>query len=107
VKSLIYKECSSHEHCDKQSADYLAWKESHRGHCEVNHQGSSEEMESLGATDIFSRSIEKRKVVYSTFVSDDDSSCFGKVKSKMEELYGESYLVVKEECEGHVQRDWA
>ena len=97
VKSLICKECSSHEHCDKQSPDYLAWKESHRRHWEVNHQGSSEEMESLGAIDIFSRSIEKRKVMYSTFVSDGDSSCFGKVKAKMEELYGESYPVVKEE----------
>ena len=97
VKSLICKECSLHEHCDKQSPDYLAWKESHRRHCEVNHQGSSEEMESLGAIDIFSRSIEKRKVMYSTFVNDGDSSCFGKVKAKMEELYGESYPVVKEE----------
>ena len=93
VKSLICKECSLH----KQSPDYLAWKESHRRHCEVNHQGSSEEMESLGAIDIFSRSIEKRKVMYSTFVNDGDSSCFGKVKAKMEELYGESYPVVKEE----------
>ena len=104
VKSLICKECSSHEHCDKQSPDYLAWKESHRRHCEVNHQGSSEEMESLGAIDIFSRSIEKRKLMYSTFVGDGDSSCFGKVKAKMEELYGESYPVVKEECVGHVQK---
>ena len=34
----------------------------------------------------------------------DSSSCFGKVKLKMEELYGGSYLVVKEECVGHVQR---
>ena len=93
VKSLICKECSLH----KQSPDYLAWKESHRRHCEVNHQGSSEEMESLGAIDIFSRSIEKRKVMYSTFVNDGDSSCFGKVKAKMEELCGESYPVVKEE----------
>lgn len=93
VKSLICKECSLH----KQSPDYLAWKESHRRHCEVNHQGSSEEMESLGAIDIFSRSIEKRKVMYSAFVNDGASSCFGKVKAKMEELYGESYPVVKEE----------
>ena len=53
VKSLICRECSSHEHCDKQSPDYLAWKESHRRHCEVNHQGSSEEMESLGSWTYF------------------------------------------------------
>ena len=104
VKSLTCKECSSHEHCDKQSPDYLAWKESHRSHCEVNHRGSSEEMESSGAMDIFSRSIEKRKLVYSSFVSDGDSSCFSKVKSKMEELCGKSYPVVKEECVGNVQK---
>ena len=42
VRSLICKECSSHEHCDKQSPDYLAWKKSYRRHCEVNHVGSSE-----------------------------------------------------------------
>ncbi|XP_068700909.1 uncharacterized protein [Montipora foliosa] len=104
VKSLMCKECSSHEHCDKESPDYLAWKESHSRHCEVNHVGSSEEMESSGAIDIFSRSIEKRKLIYATFVGDGDSSCFGRVKSKMEELYGENYPVVKEECVGHVQK---
>ena len=104
VRSLICKECSSHEHCDKQSPDYLAWKESHRRHCEVNHVGSSEEMESSWAVDIFCPSIEKRKLVYSTFVGDGDSSCFGKVKSKLEELYGKNYPIVKEECVGHVQK---
>ena len=79
VKSLICKECSSKEHTDKTSADYLSWKESHASHCEVNHVGSSEEMESSGAVSIFSRSIEKRKLIYSTFVGDGDSSCFGRV----------------------------
>ena len=79
VKSLICKECSSKEHTDKTSAAYLSWKESHASHCEVNHVGSSEEMESSGAVSIFSRSIEKRKLIYSTFVGDGDSSCFGRV----------------------------
>ena len=102
VKSLICKECSSHEHCDKESADYLAWKESHRRDCEVNHVGSFKDMESSEAIAIFSRSIEKRKLIYSTFVGDGDSSCFGRVKSKMVELYGDSYPIVKEEGVGHV-----
>ena len=102
VKSLICNECSSHEHCDKESADYLAWKKSHRRDCEVNHVGSFKDMESSEAIAIFSRSIEKRKLIYSTFVGDGDSSCFGRVKSKMVELYGDSYPIVKEEGVGHV-----
>ena len=104
VKSLICKECSSHEHWDKTLPDYLTWKNRHSAHCEINHVGSSEEMESAGAVLIFSRSIEKRKLIYSTFVGDGDSSCFGRVKSKMVELYGDKYPVVKEECVGHVQK---
>jgi len=104
VKSLLCKQCASKDHSDKHSPEYLAWKESHQRHCQVNHVGSSEEMESLGAIDIFSRSVEKRNLMYSTFVGDGDSSCYGKVKSKMEELYGDKYPVVKEECVGHVQK---
>ena len=61
-------------------------------------------MEASGAIEIFSQSIEKRKLMYSTFVSDGDSSCFGKVQAKMKDTYGESYVVVKEECVGHVQK---
>jgi len=104
VKSLLCKQCASKDHSDKHSPEYLAWKESHQRHCQVNHVGSSEEMESLGAIDIFSHSVEKRNLMYSTFVGDGDSSCYGKVKSKMEELYGDKYPVVKEECVGHVQK---
>ena len=96
VKSLICK-----EHTDKTSADYLSWKESHASHCEVNHVGSSEEMESSGAVSIFRRSIEKKKLIYSTFVGDGDSSCFGRVNSKMIELYGDKYPVVKGLWKGH------
>ena len=100
VKSLLCKECAAHENSDKHSPDYLAWKENHKPHCQINHEGSSEEMEALGAIEIFSRSIKKRKLMYSTFVGDGDSSCFGKVQAKMKDTYGESYAVVKEECVG-------
>ena len=104
VKSLLCKECAARDNSDKHSPDYLTWKEKHKRHCQINHEGSSEEMEALGAIEIFSRSIEKRKLMYSTFVGDGDSSCFGKVQAKMKDTYGESYAVVKEECVGHVQK---
>jgi hypothetical protein len=44
---------------------------------EINHEGSSEEMEAVAAVQIFSRSIETRKLKYTTFVGDGDSSSFG------------------------------
>ena len=65
---------------DKISSDYLSWKESEASHCEVNSVGSSEEMKSSGTVNNFSHGIEKRKLIYSTFVGDVDSSCFGRVK---------------------------
>ena len=61
-------------------------------------------MKSSGTVNNFSHGIEKRKLIYSTFVGDVDSSCFGRVKSKMFELYGHKYPVVKEERVGHVQK---
>lgn len=64
VRSLICQECSSHEQWDKLLPAYLEWKESHRPQCQVNHEGSSEEMEAQGAVEIFGRSIEKRGLMY-------------------------------------------
>lgn len=54
VKSLLCKECAAHDNSDKHSPGCLTWKEKHKRHCQINHEGSSEEMEALGAIEIFS-----------------------------------------------------
>ena len=58
----------------------------------------------LGSSDMFLRSIETRNLKYTRFVGDGDSLCFSKVRDGCAARYGEAYLVIKEECTGHVQR---
>ena len=61
-------------------------------------------MEATAAVEIFSRSISLRKLEYTTFVGDGDSSSFGRVKEALEKKIGVEYVIVKEECVGHVQK---
>ena len=104
VKSLVCHECKAHNDMNKESDEYKTWKQSHAPSCEINHHGSSEEMEAVAAAEIFGRSIEKRQLKYTTFVGDGDSSSFGRVRDAMEKKYGRDYVVQKEECVGHVQK---
>ena len=59
--------------------------------CDVNHEGSSEKMEKQGAVDIFLRSIEKRRLKYTAFVGDGDSTSFGFVKGACSDMYGDDF----------------
>jgi hypothetical protein len=104
VKSLFCHECKAHNSLDQESNEYKEWRKAHAGKCEVNHQGSSEEMEAVSAVDMFTRSIETRKLKYTTFVGDGDSSSFGRVKEALEKKFGTAYEIKKEECVGHVQK---
>ena len=61
-------------------------------------------METQGPKEIFLRSVEKMNMKYVEFVGDGDSGCFGSVKEACYEKYGDGYVVVKEECVGHVQK---
>jgi len=96
--------CVAHEEMDKDSIQYKAWAASHTKECQINHHGSSGEMETEGAIRMFSRSVQSRNLKYTQFVGDGDSSCYGSVSRAMKELYGDSYQVIKEECVGHVQK---
>ena len=87
VKSLICHQCVSHK--DNTSIEH---------DCSINHSGSSDQMETQGAKEIFLRSVEKRNMKYVEFVGDGDSGCFGSVKEACYEKYGDGYVVVKEEC---------
>lgn len=97
-------QCKQHQGDDKDSEKYKKWRDTHAATCNINHQGSSGEMEGVGALKIFSRSIEKHKLKYATFVGDGDSDTFKVVKEGVEKIYGSRYQVAKEECIGHIQK---
>ena len=48
------------------------------------------------------RSIDNRSMKYVEFIGDGDSGCFGSVKEACYQKY--DYVVLKEECVGHVQK---
>ena len=89
---------------DTESDKIIAWKEAHEPHCQINHEGSSRDMDSKGAIAMFSRNIEKYQLKYSKFVGDRDSSSFGSAAKALIEMYGDTYVVTKEECVCHVQK---
>ena len=97
-------QCKKHERDDKTSIKYNKWEDNHATSCQMNHQGPLGEMEGSRALRIFSRSIEKYKLKYTTFVGDGDSGTFTVVKEGVEKKYGSRYHVTKEECIGHVQK---
>ena len=96
-------ECTKHSKDNKDSEKYKKWKEGHASKCNKNFHGSSGGMEGVGALSIFKRSIDQYKLKYTTFVGDGDSDTFKIVQEGMQEMYGERYKVVKEEC-GHIQK---
>ena len=104
VLSHVCHACIAHRHLDRDSDDYKTWFKEHRSQCQINHTGSSGHMETKGAIDLFSDSIDKRKLKYSQFVGDGDSSCYGSVAEAMRTKFNASYTVIKEECVGHVQK---
>ena len=63
-------------------------------------------METVAAVEIFSRSIEKRKLKYTAFVGDGDSSSFGRVKAALDEKFGPDYEIKKEECGPCPEMTW-
>lgn len=103
VKSLFRHGCKAHAK-DEGTDKHKEWLKEHEPNCCINHKGSSEEMEAVGAVDMFSISITSRQLKYTTFVGDGDSSSFGRVKEALHALYGDSYEITKEECVGHVQK---
>ena len=53
---------------------------------------------------MFLRSVEKRGLKYSTYIGDGDSSSYGMVAKVLKEKYSDQYVVVKEDCIGHIQK---
>ncbi|XP_065068314.1 uncharacterized protein LOC135693699 [Rhopilema esculentum] len=105
VKSLVCHQCSkATKKLGNDTDEMNQWQETHKPFCNINHKGTSDAMESSAAVDIFSRSIEKRHLKYTTYVGDGDSNSFGKVKAAIQDKYGDRYPIVKEDCVGHIQK---
>ena len=84
------------------SEEYKEWYALHEPKCSANHKGSSPAMEMEGAKVLWSRSVERLNLRYTTVVSDGDS----KTIQALNEMkpYGEDVPIVKHECVVHVQK---
>ena len=98
IKTKKCRSCLFWEH-KKDSHKYAEWKATHK--CNVNHDGSAASMETAGTIDIFQRSIAKRRLCYTTFLGDGDSSSYPSVVEA--DPYNRK-TINKGECIGHVQK---
>ena len=78
---------------------YDDWKLHHN--CLINHTGSAGSMEVEGVTRMFKRSVETKKLRYTTYLGDGDSKSFQTVAAS--NVYP-GYVLKKAECVGHVQK---
>ena len=104
VKSKVCFKCRSRSSWPRDSDKFLHWYEAHKQSCNINHILSAEAMEKEAAVDIFTRSVMKQGLKYTTYVGDGDSSSYREVADAMFRQFGEEYLVVKEDCVGHIQK---
>ena len=78
-----------------------AWRAAHEASCKANYKGSAPSMEPEGALRIFSRSVDKHKLIYSEYFGDGVSKSFNIVKDSYQVFEVE---VQKKECVGLVQK---
>lgn len=93
--------CSRWEGKDKESQEYLDWWEGRNDSCNTNYSGSSPAMEVEGVKRIWLRSVEKLKLMYTSFISDGDSKSFFMLEN-LKPYSGKT--IVKHECVGHVAK---
>ena len=86
---------------DKNSDDLVAWRKTHQPACDKNTDVSSNAMEAQGAKEMWTRSVERNRMQYTTFVGDGDSKAYKTVCE--EKPYGE-VEIKKADCIGHVQK---
>ncbi len=82
--------------------DYNEWQEQHKSDCQKNYEGSANAMEVECAKRIWSRSVEKHSLRYTTMLSDGDSKSFDAVSKSNN--YGPEHPINKEECVNHVSK---
>ncbi|GFR99089.1 hypothetical protein ElyMa_004519500 [Elysia marginata] len=103
--------CSLHCHICAQAGEFIRretphrykqWKQAHitKGECTINFAGSSGMMEVKAAEVLWSRSVERHKLLYTTMVSDGDSKAHTMLLELMP--YSPDEEVQKEDCINHV-----
>ena len=100
---VLSKHCKGCEMWEKRkhSPKFDSWKVGHD--CSINHHKSSGAMESIGAVNIFKRSIQKNNLIYTEYLGDGDTSSFNDVLSA--DPYHEFKVIPEKlECVGHVQK---
>ena len=81
--------------------EYDLWLAGHKEVCQANTAVSSPSMETEAVKKIWSRSVEKHNLRYTTYIGDGDSKGHAAVNEM--KIYGAT-KVEKEECVGHVQK---
>ena len=70
--------------------------------CKANYDGSAASMEPTGIKRMYQRSISSKKLRYTEYVGDGDTSSFNSVIK--DHPYGPQVTITKLECVGHVQK---
>ena len=99
---ILSDKCQACQKWQNRKGDpkYEEWNANHR--CKINHTGSANSMEMVGAKRIFERSYVTRGLRYTKMLGDGDSSTYNSiVESKP---YGDDHIPNKLECIGHVQK---
>ena len=84
-----------------QPNEYHKWYDTHKDNCRVNHIGSSQSMEPAAAKIIWSRSVERHKLCFTTFIGDGDSKSYQLVSGM--KLYNGA-TIRKEECLAYISK---
>ncbi|KAJ4447262.1 hypothetical protein ANN_09266, partial [Periplaneta americana] len=79
--------------------DFGVWYAVHAPECDINHEGSSGDMEAEAALILWKRS-EQYGLRYTTILSDGDASTYKRLSD--EKPYGASVAIKKEECINHI-----
>ena len=103
-----YTMCNSCTTCTKMkniknSQEYEKWYETHKAKCFKNYEDSSGSMEKEGALVMWSRSISKNKMMYTSFIGDGDSSTYGELL-KLDPYKTQKKKIDKIECINHVAK---
>eukprot|EP00117_Sycon_ciliatum_P022925 scpid72803/ scgid6114/ len=103
VKSRYCHECAlwndEEERGVVTAQEFQEWKEQH--YCKANTKASAPGMECEAASGVWKRSVEKRSLVYTTYIGDGDTKGYNRVYK--EDSYG-GVPIAKEECVGHVEK---
>ena len=87
-------------YANRDSDDYQNCMANHQ--CKANYDGSAASKELTGIKRMYQRSICSRKLRYTEYVGDSDTSSFNSVIK--DHPYGPQVAITKLECVGHVQK---